>query len=78
MFLWLELPDHLDATALLQQALHQDIAFVPGAAFHSDGSGHNTMRLSFSLSDEAQIEVGIFKLCGLIGQQGMARAVSVS
>jgi DNA-binding transcriptional MocR family regulator len=78
MFLWLELPDHLDAKALLQHALQQDIAFVPGAAFHTDGSGHNTMRLSFSLSDEAQIEVGIFKLCGLIGQQGMARAVSVS
>lgn len=73
MFLWLELPDHLDAGLLLQQALRQDIAFVPGAAFHSDGSGHNTMRLSFSLSDEAQIEVGIFKLCSLIGQQGMAK-----
>lgn len=73
MFIWLELPDHLDAAALLPQALRQDIAFVPGAAFHSDGSGHNTMRLSFSLSDEAQIEVGIFKLCSLISQQGMAK-----
>jgi hypothetical protein len=35
------------------------------------------MRLSFSLCDEAQIEVGIFKLCSLIGQQAMARAVNV-
>jgi len=78
MFLWLELPEHLDAAALLPQALQQDIAFVPGAAFHPDGSGRNTMRLSFSLSDEAQIEVGIFKLCGLIGQQGMARVANVS
>jgi len=78
MFLWLELPDHLDAGTLLQQALRQDIAFVPGAAFHPDGSGRNTMRLSFSLSDEAQTEVGIFKLCTLIGQQGMARTANVS
>lgn len=77
MFIWLELPEHLDATPLLQQALRQNIAFVPGAAFHNDGSGHNTLRLSFSLTDEAQIEVGIFKLCSLIGQQGMARAVNV-
>ena len=77
MFIWLELPDHLDAGALLQQALRQDIAFVPGAAFHADGSGHNTLRLSFSLSDEAQIEIGIFKLCSLIGQQSMAKAVNV-
>jgi DNA-binding transcriptional MocR family regulator len=73
MFIWLELPDHLDAGTLLQQALRQDVAFVPGAAFHADGSGHNTMRLSFSLCDEAQIEVGMFKLCQLIGQQCMAK-----
>jgi len=77
MFVWLTLPDHLDAGALLRQALRQDIAFVPGAAFHPDGAGHNTMRLSFSLCDEAQIEIGIFKLCDLIGRQSMAKAVGV-
>ena len=77
MFVWLELPEHIDAALLLKQAIRQDIAFVPGGAFFPDGSGRNTLRLSFSLSDEAQIEVGIFKLCDLIGQQGMARAVSV-
>jgi DNA-binding transcriptional MocR family regulator len=78
MFVWLELPGHLDAGALLQQALRQDIAFVPGAAFPPGGSGRNPMRLSFSLCDEAQLEVGIFKLCSLIGQQGMAKVVGVS
>lgn len=77
MFVWLTLPDHLDAGALLRQALRQDTAFVPGAAFHPDGAGHNTMRLSFSLCDEAQIEIGIFKLCDLIGRQSMAKAVGV-
>ena len=77
MFVWLELPEHIDASLLLKQAIRQDIAFVPGGAFFPDGSGRNTLRLSFSLSDEAQIEVGIFKLCDLIAQQGMARAVSV-
>ena len=78
MFVWLELPTHLDAGALLRQALRQDIAFVPGGAFHPGGAGQNTMRLSFSLCDEAQIEIGIFKLCDLIGQQAMAKAVNVS
>ena len=78
MFVWLELPTHLDAGALLRQALRQDIAFVPGGAFHPGGAGQNTMRLSFSLCDEAQIEIGIFKLCGLIGQQAMVKAVNVS
>lgn len=78
MFLWLELPPRLDAADLLQQAIRQDIAFVPGAAFHPDGSGRNTMRLSFSLCDEAQIEVGIFKLCTLIAQRAMTRTANVS
>ena len=78
MFVWLELPTHLDAGALLRQALRQDIAFVPGGAFHPGAAGQNTMRLSFSLCDEAQIEIGIFKLCDLIGQQAMAKAVNVS
>lgn len=78
MFLWLELPPRLDAADLLQQAIRQDIAFVPGAAFHPDGSGRNTMRLSFSLCDEAQIEVGIFKLCALIAQRAMTRTANVS
>ncbi|HTM76123.1 MAG TPA: PLP-dependent aminotransferase family protein [Devosia sp.] len=71
MFVWVTMPEHIDAAVLLKQALRADIAFVPGAPFFSDGSGRNTMRLSFSLCDEAQIEIGIYKLCGLIGQ--MAR-----
>lgn len=70
MFVWVTLPAHIETRALLGQALRADIAFVPGAPFFLDGSGRNTMRLSFSLCDEAQIEVGIFKLCELIARQG--------
>lgn len=78
MFIWLELPEHIDTTALLERALRQDVAFVPGSAFYPDGAGRNTMRLSFSLCDEAQIEVGIFKLMSLIGEQAATRVVKVS
>ena len=77
MFIWLDLPAHLDAGALLDQAIAQDVAFVPGAAFFPDGSGRNSLRLSFSLCDEAQIELGIFKLCALLGRQSLSRSVSV-
>lgn len=68
MFVWMTLPRHIDTGDLLKQALRADIAFVPGAAFFPDGSGRNTMRLSFSLCDEAQIEGGIYKLCEVVGQ----------
>ncbi|WP_193335047.1 aminotransferase-like domain-containing protein [Devosia beringensis] len=77
MFIWLDLPAHLDAGALLDQAIAQGVAFIPGAAFFPDGSGRNSLRLSFSLCDEAQIELGIFKLCALFGRQSLSRAVSV-
>lgn len=69
MFLWLTLPADIDTAPLLAEAIAQDIAFVPGAAFFPDGSTRNTMRLSFSLSDEARIEIGIYKLCALIGSK---------
>ncbi|MCS6758761.1 MAG: hypothetical protein MO852_06820 [Candidatus Devosia euplotis] len=77
MFIWLELPRHIDATALLELALRQDVALVPGGAFFADEAGRNTLRLSFSLCDEAQIELGIFKLCALIDRQSVSRAVNL-
>ena len=60
MFVWLTLPKGIDAGKLLAHALEtQKVAFVPGQAFHPDGSGANTLRLSFSLADEAEIETGM-------------------
>jgi len=73
MFLWLTLPESLDAARLLEEAIAQDLAFVPGGAFFPDGAGRNTMRLSFSLTGEAQIEVGIYKLCALIAAHANRR-----
>jgi 2-aminoadipate transaminase len=63
MFLWVTLPDGVSALELFEEALQEKVAFVPGDAFYTDGSGANTMRLNFSNSDEARIEKGI-KLLG--------------
>lgn len=76
MFLWLTLPEGRDSTSLLAEAIADDIAFVPGSAFFSDGTGRNTLRLSFSLADEAQIEIGIYKLCALIAGTSKRRAAA--
>jgi DNA-binding transcriptional MocR family regulator len=77
MFIWVELPRHIDAADLLQQAIRADVAFVPGGAFFPDGTGRNTMRLSFALCDEARIEVGIFKLCQLLASQPLPLGAQV-
>ena len=67
MFVWLTLPKGADAAALLKRALaEENIAFVPGAAFFADGSGENTLRLNFSMPNEAQIEEGIARLGRLL------------
>jgi hypothetical protein len=44
------------------------VAFVPGKAFHADGSGANTIRLSFSLADEHAAAEGIRRLGRLVAQ----------
>ncbi len=63
MFVWLTLPKGMDGGALLAHALKsQRVAFVPGQAFHPDGSDENTLRLSYSLADEAEIETGMQRL----------------
>lgn len=67
MFIWLELPKHLNCADLLAKSLQSErVAFVPGHAFFADGSGANTLRLSFSRTDEASIAEGIKRLGRLI------------
>ena len=63
LFSWVTLPQDMDAGALLARSLAQvGVAFVPGAAFHPDGSGANTLRLSYSLPTGERIEEGIWRL----------------
>lgn len=63
MFVWLTLPKHMDGAELLKSSLEtQRVAFVPGQAFYADRSNANTLRLAFSLADDAQINEGIMRL----------------
>jgi 2-aminoadipate transaminase len=62
MFIWLTLPLHIDTTLLLQTSLDQKVAFVPGAAFHANGGGTNTLRLNFSHSTPERITQGVTRL----------------
>jgi DNA-binding transcriptional MocR family regulator len=67
MFVWVTLPVGMDAKTLLESALTEErVAFVPGGAFFADGSGKNTLRLSYSLPPEAVITEGISRLGRLI------------
>ncbi len=62
MFLMVTLPMNTSAFDVLDQALQQKVAFVPGEEFHVNGAGRNTLRLNFSNSPPALIEEGIMRL----------------
>ncbi len=63
MFVWVTLPKGTNGADLLARALETvKLAFVPGQAFYPDDTGANTIRLSFSNSDEATIREGIRRL----------------
>ncbi len=66
LFLWLVLPESIDAEKLFPVAVENNVAYVIGSAFHCDGSGKNTMRLNFSFSSEEQIDEGIKRLAKVI------------
>ncbi|ASY63537.1 Aromatic-amino-acid aminotransferase [Sinorhizobium sojae CCBAU 05684] len=67
MFVWVTLPKGTDGAALLAKSIETaKVAFVPGRAFFADGSGENTLRLSFSCANDEMIDEGIRRLGALI------------
>lgn len=62
LFLWLELPSGLDARALLERSLEENVAFVPGGAFFTEDGHDNTLRLNFSAMPVDRIAEGVRRL----------------
>lgn len=73
MFLWAELPEGIDATALFEEAVRRKVAYVPGTHFYAHGGHDNTLRLNFTMADEAQIEKGMQLLGELFTDGGNER-----
>jgi DNA-binding transcriptional MocR family regulator len=66
LFVWATLPEGMSGAQLLERAVREvSVAFVPGGAFFHDGSGANTIRLSFSLPEPAAIAEGVRRLASL-------------
>ena len=62
LFLWVTLPEKVDSSKLLEEALKMKVAFVPGSPFFPLGDGKNTMRLNFSNATPDKINEGIARL----------------
>ena len=66
MFIWVKLPQGIDSTVLLEKAIAQNVAFVPGAPFFANEPQTNTFRLSFVTVPEEKIEEGVARLGKII------------
>ena len=66
-FVWLDLPDEVDATELLGQAAAAGVTFVPGADFFPAGrGGRSAARLAFSFASPEEIREGVARLAALV------------
>lgn len=70
MFVWVRLPEGMDATAALPQALRHDVAFVPGAPFFAGPADERALRLSFTTYAPERIRVGLSRLGAAFGTAG--------
>ena len=69
LFVWVDLPEGLDAAEILPEATERGVAYVPGTHFYCDGGHENTLRLNFSNSALPVIEKGM----GILGELMMGR-----
>jgi 2-aminoadipate transaminase len=66
LFLWVTMPESIDAGELFHSAIEKQVAYVVGTAFFPDGGGHNSFRMNFSYSSMAEIEEGVRRLADVI------------
>ncbi|WNR43707.1 aminotransferase-like domain-containing protein [Paenibacillus roseipurpureus] len=62
MFIWVELPEQINAAELLKIAVKEGVAFVPGATFYAENPQYNTMRLNYTHTDRETTVLGMQKL----------------
>jgi 2-aminoadipate transaminase len=65
-YVWVTLPEGLDATAMLPRAVTERVAYVPGTAFYADGQGRRNLRLSYCYPTPERIKEGVRRLAGVI------------
>lgn len=78
MFLWLRLPEGMDAISLLPRAVERGVAFVPGSAFYAEQPDPRTLRLSFVTASEDQIRTGIAALAAAVRSMKAVERVEVA
>ena len=73
-YVWVTLPGELDSKVLLPRAVTARVAFVPGTAFYADGSGRQSLRLSYCYPEPDRIREGVRRLATVLEEEVELRA----
>jgi 2-aminoadipate transaminase len=65
-YVWVTLPEGVNAKAMLPRAVTERVAYVPGTAFFADGTGQRHVRLSYCYPDPARIREGVRRFAGVV------------
>ena len=65
-YVWVKLPEGLDAASMLPRAVTARVAYVAGTAFYVDGQGRDHMRLSYCYPTPERIREGVRRLAGVV------------
>ncbi|KAB0482049.1 DNA-binding transcriptional regulator, MocR family, contains an aminotransferase domain [Pseudomonas reinekei] len=75
LFFWLKLKQPLDTRTLLNAALANDVAFMPGEPFFPEPDKHpGYLRLNFSHIDPARLDEGLGRLAAVVREAQAAQA----
>jgi len=73
-YIWMTLPEGLDAKAMQPRAVHSRVAYVPGIGFYADGQGVRNLRLSYCFPEPDRIREGVRRLAGVVEEELELRA----
>lgn len=68
-YIWLQIPEGLNAKEMLPRAITAKVAYVSGTAFYNDGQGADHMRLSFCYPTPDRIREGVRRLSTVIDNE---------
>ncbi|MFC0472385.1 PLP-dependent aminotransferase family protein [Halalkalibacter kiskunsagensis] len=77
MFLWVEVDEAINTTNLLNDAVSNGVAYVPGEPFFAGRPKQNTMRLNFTHATPDKIEQGMNLLVQVLSKEMEKRLVEI-
>ena len=65
LFTFVTLNENIDTAARVTDAVARGVAYIPGGPFFVDGSGRNTMRLTFAKESDERMREGMARLASV-------------